>query len=1839
MSDATVIVASLSDKEMRESIDALVNYVGNKTSEMATKFDAAILKMRDAMKDFAVTQQVSVSLMQQAWQNMSASFDAMIQAQQQMTRPSSSSTIIDPNIVGGLKSIIQQEEQRRNQMQLHTNELRVQNSIIAGQKELLKEQLMTTEERTRAIQRQNEALERQKAKELKKQQAPMLSEFNAANTMSAKDLTLAEAKLKRLQDIQQQMRASGLFDEAKLNRVQKAIDQLQSKIEKMKSKRPKTLKEVLGMDESSVDAVAKKMAALKKVQLAPNDAAGVKAVGDEYQRLSRLQSQMLGRNIQQTHSNNMLAQSFGYIRNRIVYALTLGALTSFTKQIYEIRGQYELLERSLGVLVGSFQRGSQIFNELNEMAIRSPFTLIELGTAAKQLTAYNFAADEVVNTTRRLADISAALGVPMERLTYNLGQIRAQTVLTARDARDFANAGLPIVKNLADYYSVLEGRVVSTGDVYDRMSKKMVSYNDVMTVLNQLTDEGGKFFDFQAKQADTLRVQINNLTLAWNNMLNELGSANQGLLTLPVTAIKTLLQNWKSLDNLIWDVISAYGIYKTLSVVYAIHANKIGVVAKNMKGLYVGGQNIIDTFKKVGTSIGEAFTNKANWITLLAVAVLDLGWSVWEAHKAMVALNEEIRKTASESFESFDKFAQTYNSVRKALDAPNDSGNALNVEQTEKAWKAMREEIQNSSAASDNFIVKLESINDISDRLRAGFNYIDRMKEVDGYLKELDKDAISVHQDWSKWWNLWLAPEGLKNNIDDYIQAVSEGATSTSAAYQTMLWDVRSTVKDMVEHFQLFDPEQQRYAFEKTMKAIAQREKMGVDEYRIMRMTAEDVYAEYATGRAKEEFATRKSEQEIFFRWLNERHSSELHARLGNMSKQELAQGEWLVGENAEWAKKMTQQFTTQYGLRFDDLYSYVRKANTWSIYIPVVLGNEDEKKKSIYEQLTEADSNLDTANKKRERLQKRINQLEKDGKTNTEEYKDAQEELTKATKDYNDALAKGAQLKTKGGGGAKKDPLGDALTKEIQLVSEIQKRYNDYRKAGVDATTALTQATNDFSRSLALNNAQLAKFGIAGLSADKLATMDLRDVRNYYQGLLDTATKLGNTKGIEALDKAIAHLNVEIANIDYKRITSGLNSELSKLKDEYELAVELDANPELGNMFTEMFGLDTTNFPRTIDEYMRRVQAEFDDARKKLKYDVPINIFKASDEQWVKWGEDVGIVTEQIDELGNKIKDTSALEKFRSFFTPMIGVAKKWAQETIKSTQDLEYKLGDLGKKIEIENKKLKNLEDQAASETNVAQKHLLELQIEQQMEAIEKLKSESIKLLPFYVDLFGDMYNVSVRRLEEIANAAREVMTLLPEGSEGVGYTQRTDKKTGKVVFDVFAKDTEGNIKRTTISLEEFIKINKQIDSIQEKIIKSNPWKKIKDSFSETENGKVKNFAEGLIMVSDELAKIGDLVGVIGNISETLGLDESATEVINDVSNSIGGLADAGKGVAQIYNGDVIGGIVNVTKGLWQSISTWFDNSDKRITRKVEESKREVARLENAYAKLEWEATRAMGSAEMGAQHAIIANRQLQLVEIERQLELEKSRKKKNQDADLIIQLEGQYEEAQRRLVEAQEAIANNLLGDELKSAAESFVDAWVEAWKAGEATLDAINEKVDDMVNNLIKKAIASTLVSNWLKPLYDMVDEASKDNIVSESEIAAIVNLARTLGINIDNTLTTLFGRLEAVGVVAKSASDAEDKLSGLQQGIQSVTEETAGAIEAYMNGISQQVYLQSTLLTQIKDTLAGFDFDVQSGTLSQMLLQLQNSYQVQESIRALLEGWNNPSGQAVRVELV
>jgi len=1995
----TIVVASLDDKDLKSAIDKLVNYVQEGTGKMKTNFDQTIDAMKAKLQELG---NVKVDLSQ--------TLDGIEKAKQQATKGKNSgegsSTKFAEETVGALEQEIKAEEKRRKEMALGSEELLKQNKIIADNKAELKSQLMTEEEKNKAIERQNAALEKQREKQLKKQQSPFIYDYNKAMQLSTNSLSKAEKKLRELESVHQRMKSSGIFDEVKIRKVEKDIDNLKTKIERLRnsSTQPKTLNEVLGMDENSIDAITRKMAALKKVQIDPKNKQEVSQLSSEYNRLKKSLDEILGKNAQLVKSNTALGNAFGYIRNRIIYALTLGTITTFVKQIYVIRGQYELLERSLGVLVNSFQKGSQIFQELNAMAIKSPFTLLELAGAAKQLTAYNFEANEVVDTTRRLADISAALGVPMERLTYNLGQIRAQTVLTARDARDFANAGLPIVKALSDYFTELEGKVVTTGDVYSRMSKKMVSYTDVMAVLNKMTDEGGKFFDFQAKQAQTLKVQLANLNLAFNNMLNDMGKENQSLLSIPLKSLKYLLENWRSINRAIWDVIYAIGVFGATSVVYAVYANYVGGVVLKLKNLYVIGNKIIEVVKMIGLAMKTAFMNPATWIAAIAFAIIDLTQQFFANRKEIAEINKQIKENINEQQEALQAYLNT---LEKTNELEIARKGELSDDKAKKAWSQMEGEIGNLASSASTLLTNLIQISDLNQRITVGADLLKSIEQAHGFISDIKDDTFEISH--SQGWG-GIFGEGLADDLKDYNTAVdnlngsyakqvdlvdalkeAQGEIDITANSITsflsrnnitdpfqiaeILEHVKNAIKSKVPQIQgeaakLFDirldekiseytngaynkntslwkifmedlrkhssaafsgitddiynanyelSEQQKEAIEKNLErfkktmpeyynAVAdmvqdanrlnieigikfgveqksdfQKEyekriddnialaktifgkdalmmyapkskddyiswmsdlekqleniKKNIDSYQkiggdfgnnmvkslekdrniiqsVIEMFKPEVFSDFQWeflnrfGQASQDLMKYlPSSTDEFDKWIEqkEKRIEEIDKKLELYSD---ANGEYfdslskpLVEEKAQLQlivnefKKLSdfqKDFSRRAGDNYYDLLPYSPKAGEEFAQWVERLQNDIQKYKEAIE------------------LLKLIGSADPFAIPKMEEYTKKIEFMSMALEMYGQAIEKSKKEKT-----SQKDELGEALKQEISLIKDMQSNYDKLRKAGVGDFEAIELAARGYEATLERVNNVLSKYGIDKFNANQFAGKNVKELLEFLvkqREILAQNPKV-KTSAIEALDVEIQKLQVDAKTYDMKKITDGLNSELAKIDEQYELAVELQANADLGNQLIDMFGIDTTDFPKSIDDLVSRYQSAVWDAIAKEKPDVDLSQYDILDVDFSKLFSDKDIDSEFMKGLLDAQK---AIKQ----------QTKKWAQDVYNQTKQLEYNLADTNGKIALKEQEISELRDKYANEQNAKQKELYASQIKEQENVLAELKEGILQMMPAYEALFGGIANHSAALTRTLAKRLKSAYEQAKEGGKNEkGEYTYIDPKSGEYV-----------------TLTEH-KLGIEIDKVNKKLLESQPlWQKLKEDFTKGADDEV-DFAQGLMDIADEMEKVADGIHEIGNIAEGLGADEETLEIINDIGASIDGVATAAKGIAQIQSGDVIGGTVNVIKGAWGAISSWFDNSNKRITRKVERSERTVRQLELAYKDLEYQVEKSMGTAETAARRATIANKQQQLEELKRQLALEESRKKKNQDEDKMLELRSNIKDLQYEINNMTEEVVNNLTGSDVKSAAEEFVDTWVEAWKAGETTLDAIGEKMDEVIQNIVKKAMTQEIVGALLQPLYNELDRMTSIGSEGGEEltIEELRQLAARAGIvsnDINTALGAFYGNLEQLGLVAKT-QEQEQQLSALQQGIQGVTEQTANALEGYMNGLSQQAYLRNDLLMQIRDALTLTDNDMAMGVQAQILLQLQQSYVLIQSIHSLMGNWTIPDGSGIRVQLL
>lgn len=206
-----------------------------------------------------------------------------------------------------------------------------------------------------------------------------------------------------------------------------------------------------------------------------------------------------------------------FLQGGIVYGVQ-----QFANSIIQTGGEIVQQHIALRSIIGDVAKADELFKQTQELALQSPFKFGELNRDVKQLAAFGVEANELYETTKRLADISSGLGVSFERLGLAYGQVKARSWLDGKELRQFAYAGLPLLKSIAELYNstAKNGKTDYTeGDIKKMISQREVSFDDVKQVLWGLTDEGGKFYNMQFVLSDTLLGKWNKLIDAWDIML------------------------------------------------------------------------------------------------------------------------------------------------------------------------------------------------------------------------------------------------------------------------------------------------------------------------------------------------------------------------------------------------------------------------------------------------------------------------------------------------------------------------------------------------------------------------------------------------------------------------------------------------------------------------------------------------------------------------------------------------------------------------------------------------------------------------------------------------------------------------------------------------------------------------------------------------------------------------------------------------------------------------------------------------------------------------------------------------------------------------------------------------------------------------------------------------------------------------------------------------------------------------------------------------------------------------------------------------------------------------
>ena len=435
------------------------------------------------------------------------------------------------------------------------------------------------------------------------------------------------------------------------------------------------------------------------------------------------------------------------------------------QNIIQVRGEFQQLEVAFTTMLGSSEKANVLMVQLTETAAKTPFDLQGVANGARQLLAYGTSAEDVNETLIRLGNIAAGLSQPLGDLVYLYGTTMTQGRLYTQDLNQFTGRGIPMIKELAKEFGVAES------EIKGMVEAGMIGFPEVQKVIQNLTNEGGMFFNLMQEQSKTITGQISNIGDSFSMMLNEIGKANEGIINDALSSVSYLIENYEKVGKILIELVGTYGAYRTaLMAITALHnLQAAGITALTAK-------EAIHYSWLVLTQKAQSLLNKtllANPYVAVAAAVAALGLGIYklvtyqtEAEKGQERLNDEFGKTevaalnemstlrelnrqlteakkwSDEWYAIKEKIVNGYSKYLSGIDEEIDKTGSL-AGQYEKLEKAIRK-----SMAAQNYTNFAKQEEDIYNSVREK----NLTKVYDAFTKKYgDESGLKVYRNWLNW--------------------------------------------------------------------------------------------------------------------------------------------------------------------------------------------------------------------------------------------------------------------------------------------------------------------------------------------------------------------------------------------------------------------------------------------------------------------------------------------------------------------------------------------------------------------------------------------------------------------------------------------------------------------------------------------------------------------------------------------------------------------------------------------------------------------------------------------------------------------------------------------------------------------------------------------------------------------------------------------------------------------------------------------------------------------------------------------------------------------------------
>lgn len=1533
------------------------------------------------------------------------------------------------------------------------------------------------------------------------------------------------------------------------------------------------------------------------------------------------------------HQSNLMNHA-QQLRRSLALVFSVSQITGYINKLIQVRGEFELQQRSLRAILQDRDAADKIWQQTVDLAVRSPFRVKELVTYTKQLAAYRVETEKLHETTRMLSDVSAGLGVDMQRLILAFGQVKAANYLRGTELRQFSEAGINILGELAKYFTELEGRAVSVGEVFERVSKRMVAFSDVEEIFKRITSEGGIFYRMQELQSETVKGLISNLYDQIDLMLNDIGKSNDGVLKGAIGVVKEFVESWREVVFVLEKVGYAFLAYTAWTKLAKLGTTSVAQSFLNLTGITSRSVKSLNAFQKVLAGLGTLGYGAV--LAGLAYWLLEIYRVSTKASREAERLQKELKDIYSSDYSAFERQTKNFNDLVEKLKNVNQGSQEHRdiIGQINSQYGEYLGYIVNEATSYDKLKASVNSVNEALLR-KAKMNtyekayakiFEDTNKTISSSVEKLKKDIKSVTV---KKGGLVVLP--TEDEINDIVKILEERLKNLGN--KTPLWsDIQEAFKEYGLELEQIRGWSNRSLLDLKNALITQKEA----ELKL----EQQINAQYSDTTAK------TIEHRNALKQIDEIEKD----RIENAKKQG-GTSSIAYQKEVDRIKKEAQISRIQAEVEYEGLDKDVAKKridelNKFSNTVIDINKKIEESSDRLGEKyasiiyIDEAEAatgisqiaeNTAQAYKAQQELIKQQNALKEAGTVYDAEVLDNAEKTAKAYYYKLELLGRLDLLQDKTTGGASKEL--QLLNKQLAALKESKQTFDNLRqKFGFEEATERTaKAFKELFSEL-----DMTEFTI--------------DMTFDNQGIIDVIEEIPNKAG-KAGEQAKEKLKSELKgglDVDVKiRNDKTIVEQLEDLFSGYELSLELQKLNIPPNIAKQLFNVDAFTLPQ-LKTMVKGMGSQFVGTDMEDKYHDALR---------------------KIDEMERKAQE----ERLKTYSKYLV----KGMDERVR------IKLEELRKLEEVEKDKDVYTDEQRIGIRKSIQKEA--------QEALDKNAWEEFKKSDIYISLFEDLNKASNQSLETMIdrlNSLRNSLSELPATQLKEIVTQLEKAKNEldeRNPFKKFANDInlffgniggKGNAESGIKELGEQLNIQSVLIEQQEDVVAMYE-RKLESGQEMTDEEKLQlenaraylrilknqkttlesqqttfqkvldDIKKGAVGIGDAFVDSGKFIQEVGSFVDDIsgkwesafGLSDTAKAELETISGVAKGLGETLSSVGQgIMTGDWLSAGMGAVSGIMSIASTLGQAHDKRKERQIESEIKLVERLKDLYEDLGKTIENAysldtLNEATEMSKENIIA----QINATERMISAEKDKKKTDNDRidewkKNIEELKDTYRELEETRLQELGAFASE---ENKKSSAEAFVDAWIQAYKETGDGLIGLNEQFDEFFEDMVKKQLLQRGTQKYLDDFFTKfdktVDEISNGTKAPQQGISEILSEWQSTSPELNSFLEKLAEALGVAGEIAESTSG----LGGLQAGISGITEEQADVLAAYWSSVRLYTADTNAKVNELVSKLFGEEVD-SNPILAELRAQTAFVREIRDVLSGVVRGGHTMGGQGLKV---